>query len=175
MFLDLTTVLRVPGHTAERQVKIAPQVIDDIELTEPTTGVVRATNARRNIVVSGQAHTAVKLQCARCLNEYSQPMDLELDATVPMSFFRTLVTTTLPEADEADQEESEEELAAIFDANSANVLELIRQAVVLASPIAPLCSNDCAGLPESNNYVDEGLDPRLEALKNWEKKHNGSS
>lgn len=173
MFLDLTTVLRVPGHTAERKVDLAPQVIDDIELTEQTTGVVRANNARRNIVVSGQVHTSVKLECARCLREYSQPMDLELDATVPMSFFRTLVPTTLPEADEA--ESSDEELAAIFDENSANVNELIRQAVVLASPIAPLCSDDCAGLPESENYVDDGIDPRLDALKNWEKKHNGSS
>ena len=146
-----------------------------IELTEQAIGVVRATNARRNIVLSGQVHTSVKLECARCLREYSQPMDLELDATVPMSFFRTLVTTTLPQPDEADQEESDEELSAIFDQNSANVNELIRQAVVLALPIAPLCSDDCAGLPESENYVDDGIDPRLDALKNWEKKHNGSS
>lgn len=175
MFLDLTTVLRVSGHTAERKVDLAPQVVDDIELTEKTAGVVRATNARRNIVVSGQVHTSVKLECARCLREYSQPMDLELDATVPMSFFRTLVPTTLSETDEADAEASDEELAAIFDENSLNVNELIRQAVVLASPIAPLCSEDCAGLPESENYVDDGIDPRLDALKNWEKKNNGSS
>lgn len=174
MYLDLTTVLRVPGHTAERKIELAPQVVDDVELTEHATGVVRATNARRNIVVSGTVHTAVKMQCARCLREYSQPMDLELSATVPMSFFRTLVTTTLPEADDADQEESDEELAAIFDENSVNVNELIRQSVVLQSPIAPLCSDDCAGLPELENYVDDGVDPRLDALKNWSKE-NGTS
>lgn len=175
MFLDLTTVLRVPGHTAEREINLVPQVVDDVELTENTTGVVRGTNARRNIVVSGKAHTAVKLQCARCLSNYSQPMDLELDAVVPMSFFRTLVPTTLPEPDEADAEVADVEMAALFDENSLDVRELLRQAIVLQSPIAPRCSDDCTGLPEAENYVDDGVDQRLSALKDWEKKYNGSS
>ncbi len=172
MYLDLTDVLRTPGKTVERAINLAPLTLDDIDLVEPTIGVVRATNARQNIVVGGNAQTSVTMQCARCLKEFAQPVELELEAVAPMSFFRALIPNA---AGEMDEEEADEEISSLFDDHSLDVLELIRQAIVLQSPIKPLCSEDCAGLPEAEKYVETGEDLRLAALKNWNKKEQNGT
>lgn len=173
MFLDLTDVLHTPGKSVERAIQIAPCTLDDIEVVEPIVGVVRATNARQNVVISGNAATSVTMQCGRCLKDFAQPLQLELEAVAPMSFFRALLPNAV--ADEAEAEEADEEIALLFDANSLNVSELIRQAIVLQSPIKPLCDDDCAGLPEAEQYLETGVDHRLDALKNWtQKEQNGT-
>lgn len=173
MYLDLTDVLRTPGKTVERAINIAPRMLDDIEVVEPITGVVRAMNARQNVVVNGKAQTSVTMQCGRCLQDFAQPLELELEAVAPMSFFRALLPHMV--AGEMEEDEADEEIASLFDENSLDVLELIRQAIVLQSPIKPLCADDCAGLPEAGQYLETGVDHRLDALKNWtQKEQNGS-
>ena len=62
--------------------------------------------------------------------------------------------------------EVDDELAALFDAHTMDVLELIRQAIVLQTPIAPRCSDECPGLPEAANYHEE-RDERWGALEKW--------
>lgn len=174
MYLDLTDVLRTPGKTVERAIDIAPQTLDDIELVEQTVGVVRATNARQNVVVGGHAKTAITMQCSRCLEDYAQPLELELEAVAPMSYFRTLLHGVAAES--ADEAEADEEISSLFEGHSLDVFELIRQAIVLQSPLKPLCADDCAGLPEAGQYLETGVDERFSALKNWSKKEqNGTS
>lgn len=166
MYVDLTDVLREPGGTNEKPIEIAPGVLDDIEVAEPITGRVRVTNARQTLVVKGQAEGAVTLQCARCLEPYAQPLELELEASAPLSFFRGLLVNAAP-GDDDEEVEPDDELAAIFDANSLDVLELVRQAIVLQSPPKPLCSPDCPGLPEAAQYMSAPDDNRWESLKDW--------
>ncbi len=173
MFLDLTEVLRTPGKTVERAINMAPGTLDDIEVVAPVVGVVRATNARQNVVIGGNAETAVVMQCGRCLEDFAQILQLELEAVAPMSFFKTLLPQFATE--ETDEAEADEEIALLFDQNSLDVSELIRQSIVLQSPIKPLCSEDCAGLPEAEKYVETGVDHRLDVLKNWtQKEQNGT-
>ena len=171
MYLDLMDVLRAPGNHVEREIDIPPTTLEDVEIVEPIRGVVRAVNARQNIVVSGRATTAVTLPCGRCLKPYPQRLDLELEAVAPLSFFQARLTGHSDEESETD-----DEMAAIFDAHTVDVLELIRQAIVLQSPIQPLCRPDCPGLPEAAKYV-ETEDERWGALKSWKEKEseNGSA
>jgi uncharacterized protein len=160
MYLDLTDILREPGKALERRIDLPPMTLDDVEFVEPLQGFVRAENARQNIVVSGKVTTSIKLQCARCLGLYAQPLELDLEANAPLSFFRAVASVEIDEDDDAD-----DELAALFDANSVAVLELIRQAAVLQSPIKPLCSEDCPGLPEAVIYTATPADERWAALE----------
>ncbi|MDF2439082.1 MAG: hypothetical protein JWN98_66 [Abditibacteriota bacterium] len=178
MYLDLMDVLRTPSGVTERPISIAPQTLDDIEIVAPVHGVVRAANARRNIVISGRAQTAVRMNCSRCLQPYSQPLDLELEASVPISFFRgklngAKIGSLQGEVETDEEDEIDDETAAIFDAHSVDVLELIRQAIVLQSPIKPLCSEDCPGLPEAQSY-QEADDVRWSALEKWRSQSEGS-
>lgn len=161
MYLDLMDVLRAPGNAVEKPLDIAPTILEDVEIVEPVRGLVRAVNARQSIVVTGTAQTAVMLECARCLNRYAQHLDLELEAVAPLSFFQAQLKGVPDEESDPD-----DELAAIFDAHTVDVLELVRQAIVLQSPLQPLCAPDCPGLPEAANY-QETQDERWNALQNW--------
>ena len=161
MYIDLTDVLRSPGNRVEKPIEIAPTVLDDVEIVEPVRGVVRVENARQSIVVGGNATTAITLQCARCLESYAQHLYLELEADAPLRFLKPD-----PEAGSDEDDEADDELASLFDGHMLNVSELVRQAAVLQSPIKPLCSEDCPGLPEAANYV-EVRDERWSSLQNW--------
>jgi uncharacterized protein len=169
MYLDLMDVLRTPGHVIEREINLAPTTLDDIEIAEPVRGMVRVTNARQSLVVSGNAHTAINMECSRCLGPTVQPLDLEFEAAAPLSFFQARLEGVPDEESEAD-----DEMAALFDAHSLDVLELIRQAIVLQAPIQPLCRPDCPGLAEAANYKDIS-DERWSALKKWKEEDNGST
>lgn len=167
MHLDLTDVLRDPGFSVEKPIEIAEVTLGEWDLTQPVVGWVRASNARRNVVVRGKASTAVKLQCSRCLGEFSQDMEFELDVTVPLAVFNDLLGSAKVSADEDDSgdELTRDDIAALFETHSLDVNELVRQGIVLAAPIQPLCSMDCLGLPEANQYKDSGADPRWAALQ----------
>ena len=168
MNLDLTEVLRGPGHAAERKIAIPAGTLDEWELTQPVTGVVRAINARRNIVISGRGQTAVEMECSRCLETYSQPLEFELDVTVPLAHFNPLLGAAAIEEDkdEDGQELTKEDIAALFQSHDLDVDELVRQAIVLSAPIQPLCADDCAGLPEAAAFANADVDPRWAALQN---------
>ncbi len=167
MNLDLTEVLRGPGHVAERKIAMPAGTLDEWELTQPVTGTVRAINARRNIVISGHAQTAVEMECSRCLETYSQPLEFELDVVVPLAHFNPLLGAAAVEEDkdEDGQELTKEDIAALFQSHDLDVDELVRQAIVLSAPIQPLCAADCAGLPEAAEFKDADVDPRWAALQ----------
>jgi len=175
MFLDLLDVMRAPGNVSEKPIEIAPRVVDDITFVAPLVGTIRAINARQNILISGAVHTQIEMECARCLKLFAQPLELDLEAVVPLRFVQSLLAGSAARDEESDEESelTEEELAVLFDGHSLDVLELIRQAAVLQAPRKPLCDEDCAGLPEAQNYVESG-DSRWDALKNW-KDLNGSA
>jgi uncharacterized protein len=179
MFLDLMDVLREPGNSTEKPIDIAARVVDDIEFSQPIRGQIRAINARRNILATGAATTAVRLQCARCLRDYDQPLDLELEAVIPIAYLSTFLPNAADAEEIADDENelSSEELAALFDGHALDVTELIRQAAVLQMPRKPLCQDDCPGLPEAQSYRGSAEDARWEKLKSWEAKEgkNGSA
>ena len=167
MQLDLTEILRNPGTSTERKIEFPAGPFDEWELVEPVTGWVRASNARRNIVVRGKAQTAVQLECGRCLKEFPTAMQLNLDVVVPIDFFNDLLgaAAVAEEEDDTGNELTREEIAVLFHEHALDVTELVRQAIVLAAPIAPVCSDDCPGLPEASLYEGTEGDPRWAALQ----------
>lgn len=164
MFMDLTDVLRGPGQTLEKSIDIAPARIDDLELSAPIRGRLRVENARQSIVVRGSATTEVVLTCARCLQPTGVALNLEMEAIAPLSFFGQLAHTPVEDDEES---EADDEIAALFEGHSLDVLELVRQSIELQTPIQPLCSPDCAGLPEAEKYSSAPDDDRWNALKGW--------
>lgn len=167
MYLDLTEILRNPGQMVERTFQLPAGELDEWLLLEPVNGTVRAANARRNIVVSGQAHTAIEMTCGRCLEPFLQPLNLELETAVPLSVFNQALQNSAVEENKDTQgdELNDEEIAALFSEHSLNLSELVRQAIVLQAPFAPNCSEDCPGLPEAQNYKMPEDDPRWAALQ----------
>ena len=180
MFVDLTDVLRGPGQKIEKPIDIAPGKLDDIELAQAVRGVIRVQHARQNIVVGGNAKTAIIVPCSRCLQPFAQLLDLDFEAIAPIRFFRAAgfgsagsgvpypTEHQAPHAVEEDaSDEPDDELVAVFEGHNLDALELVRQAIELQTPIQPLCSPDCPGLPEAAEYAKAPEDGRWNALQNW--------
>ncbi len=166
MHLDLLEVLRASGASIEREISIPAGLLkDEWELTEPVIGHLRVSNARQNVVVRGSAKTSVLLQCARCLSDFSFPVDLNLDVVVPLSTFHATLGAAVSDDDDDGMELSPDDIKLLFQEHTLDVDELVRQAIVLEIPIQPLCRPDCPGLPEAQVYVEREADPRLAALQ----------
>lgn len=165
----LASLLReAPG--AARHYQVAGVVVDvgpDLRLVDPVEGTIRVGRTNRGVLVHGRLETAIAAQCSRCLTDLDVGIDLEIDEeAVPSIDFETGRPLNWP--NEPD----------VLHLNAAHELELdtvVRDAILLAEPIAPLCRSDCPGLcamcgedlaitPHSH---PEEVDPRMEALRGF--------
>jgi uncharacterized protein len=91
---------------------------------------VRLEAVHEGVLVTGTASAPVVGECARCL----EPLTSEVEA----SFQELYRYEPSPEEDEDD--------VLLLDGDLLDLEPVLRDAVVLALPLAPLCSDDCAGL-----------------------------
>lgn len=169
MRFNVAQLLKEPiGST--RKYHLAEEVQDlgeEIKLTQPIEGAIRLIHTADGVLVSGQLHTEVELACSRCLEPFSTAVDFVLEE----EFHPTIDVSTgakLPLADDED------EAILIDDQHIIDLLEVMRQNILLALPIRPLCKPDCAGLcAQCGQNLNEGsctceqdlADPRWEALR----------
>lgn len=141
---------------------------DDLRLSSPIEGVVNVTRTNRGVLVSAPLRTAIAGACSRCLTEMETRLDLRiLEEVLPAID----IGTGLP----VDRS-AEPDLARLNDHHELELEPLVREAVSLAEPIAPLCREDCPGLcidcgaRQGPGHPDHGtaeLDPRLAALRGF--------
>lgn len=119
---------------------------------------LRLESVAEGILATGDFEVVAKGECMRCLD----PIELILDR----NFQELFAYKPDPELEEEDQ--------LLMDGDVMNLEAPIRDAIVLALPINPLCDEDCEGLcpecgekwrelPES--HVHEQIDARWGALK----------
>jgi uncharacterized protein len=165
----LSGLLREAPGTS-RVYPVAGVTIDlgpDLELADPIEGTVRVSRTNRGVIVFGRLQAAIAGQCSRCLKDIDVPVQVEIEEEALPSID---VETGQPLAwsDEPDA----------IRLNSAHELELepvVREAIQLAEPIAPLCREDCPGLcvvcgqelTGGPHQHEEDLDPRFEALRGF--------
>ena len=120
---------------------------------------VKLTRIPTGILVEGQARALVTLECIRCLEEFAQPVDAEF-----ADEYRPTIDILTGAAVSSDPDaEDEAEFFAITDLHLLDLRESLRQALVLGLPMAPVCREDCPGLPEALDLQSEG-DARLAVL-----------
>lgn len=109
-------------------------------MPEGAAGRVTATITRAgsrifvHAVVSGRFRVA----CARCL----EPADVVVDAPAHVTYVPALVAET---AEKTLEEDDELDLAT-YKGEEIDLSDLIRDQVLLAIPMVPLCKSDCCGL-----------------------------
>jgi DUF177 domain-containing protein len=141
---------------------------DDLELAEPIAGGLRLVRTNRGILASADLHAAIALECSRCLRAVVHPVDVHLQE----EFLPALDLATgrpLPIDDEPDVER-------LSDHHELDLEPVVRDAILLAEPIAPLCERDCPGLcivcglrldDAPHDHPEEDIDPRMEALRGF--------
>ena len=156
-----------PG--AERVYPVAGATIDPgdgLRLAAPIDGRVRFMRTNRGILAYTDLQTSLALECSRCLRDVVLPVDIRFQEeylpSLDLATGRPLPTDDEPES---------RDCPTITRSTSRPP---VRDAIVLAEPIAPLCRPDCPGLCiVCGGRLDEGahdhpvddIDPRLEALR----------
>jgi uncharacterized protein len=138
----------------------------DLTQSRDVEGDLRLTRTNRGLLVRGRLQTAIEVTCSRCLREFELPVDIELEE-------EALPSIDLVSGQPADLE-AEPDVLRLTDHHELDLEGEVRDAVVLAEPIAPVCRDDCPGLclvcgqelaSGPHEHPDEDIDPRLEALR----------
>ena len=158
-----------PGSTRTYAITgISIPIADDVRLAEPIDGELRVARTNRGVIVHTSATTALDGTCARCLGEAVTPIRLEIDEEV-------LPAIDLASGQPLDRA-AEPDVLRLTDHHELDMEPILREAVSLAEPIAPLCRPDCPGLcivcgarlADGHPAHDEDdLDPRLAALRGF--------
>ena len=139
---------------------------DGLTLAQPVSGRIRVSRTNRGVFIRGTVETALAVECSRCLRPIELPLALAISEEA------------LPALDIASGKpldpEVEPEIVRLTDHHELQLEPIVREAIQLAEPIAPLCRPDCPGLCSvCGERLDDGphdhdeapLDPRLEALR----------
>ena len=153
MKLDLSEIVTHLGKRIKYEIDEPP--IEDfdsgIRCVAPVKGEVTFTNSGSHIVVRGHFDTAVEVECARCL----EPDRMDLNLPIEEEF---QISGRLPEATEVEEDElPEDAMEPLFVDNVLDLTELLRQDIVVAVPIKPLCDEACKGLcPRCGKNLNQG-------------------
>ena len=122
-----------------------------------------AESVADGVLISGSVKSHAKGECGRCLEKISEDIDQKFQE---LFFYENRI------------EESDDDLF-VMDGDFADIETPIRDAVVLAMPINPLCKADCRGLCSEcgeklellePGHMHEKIDPRWSGLSGWQPK-----
>jgi uncharacterized protein len=161
--VDLLTLPRRPG--AHKALTLDPVVPEDWGgglIRVPAGSALRLDltleSVGEGVLVTGQADFILAGQCARCLD----PISRRGQATLQELF----VDPSRAQADDL----------ALIEADTIDLEPVVRDAIVIDLPLAPLCDDDCAGLcaqcganlnREPAHHHGVSADARWSGLADW--------
>jgi uncharacterized protein len=122
---------------------------------------LRLESVAEGVLISGSVHAVATGECSRCL------IDLEVEVEAPLRELYAYPDSTTAETTDED------EVPRLVD-DLIDVFPLVVDELVLALPMVPLCSPDCAGLCAGcgerlddlePGHSHETIDPRWAALR----------
>jgi len=110
----------------------------DFEFESPLQGEARIFRTGQSVVVQGTLRTVLRLQCVRCLREFSSPISSTFDLTLfPMK----------SDGSEEEIELKEDDMeSGFFEGGEIRLSELACEQIFLDMPAQPLCEEGCRGL-----------------------------
>jgi len=110
----------------------------DFDFETPVQSEVKIRKVGRSVLITGEVQTTLRLQCVRCLKEFSYPFSTTFELTLH----------PLKEAPGAEETElgSEEMEASFFEGGEIHLSEIACEQIFLEIPYQPLCQERCKGL-----------------------------
>ncbi|HEV8369564.1 MAG TPA: DUF177 domain-containing protein [Pyrinomonadaceae bacterium] len=146
---------------------------DDLDLGDERARLCGTTSvfgqirqAGIEVIVTGHVDGSVQVECDRCLSQIELP--------VSGDFSLEYITDSDYEAFKSAELTEDVMSIGVFDGESIDVDEIVKEQILLAVPIRSLCKPDCKGFCPTcgveKNVVECGcqasdIDPRWEALK----------
>jgi len=110
----------------------------DFDFETPLQSEVKIRKAGRSVLIAGKVETSLRLQCVRCLKEFSYPLSTAFELTLHP--FKEAPT------EEETQLGSEEMGASFFEGGEIHLSEIACEQIFLEIPYQPLCQEGCKGL-----------------------------
>lgn len=159
--------VRELGRRAGAMMTFDRQAPAPVELANPMIGIpvgsdltldLMAESVVEGVLVSGDITATAQGLCSRCLEPVSIPLEVDIQ-----ELFRY--------ADQDDEFNEDDEIPT-FEQDLIDLEPTLRDAVVLALPLAPVCGEDCLGLcsqcgfelKNDPNHQHDQTDPRWAAL-----------
>lgn len=162
--LDLNDVLQNPGR--QLAVDITTELPDesDIDLVQPVEGFLEAVSTGNALLLTGKFTAKAVVECARC----DGPLEIDLEFDVDEQFGVQGVPSSMNPQDMARV--VPDEPYEMFEGNALMVENLLRQALLLAYPVQPLCEygwdGDCPKAKDSAVRKPAASRPEFELLAN---------
>jgi uncharacterized protein len=132
--IDIRELLAHPGgattQSIDEPIEGLHTELADVASDAPVEGDLRLENVVEGVFVSGTLRAMMTIRCARCLNAFDRPVAVEVS-----ELFRA----------EPDPDGDYYEIAP---EGALDPEPMVRDAIGLALPFAPLCRADCKGLCE---------------------------
>ncbi|MEU3756122.1 DUF177 domain-containing protein [Streptomyces olivoreticuli] len=122
---------------------------------------LRLESVMEGVLVTGTARAPLTGECVRCL----EPLERELDADFQEMFSYPDADARSRTADTDDDAEDDEEDTLFLEDDLFDLEPVLRDAVVLALPLQPVCQEDCPGLcSECGARLADDLDHHHESV-----------
>lgn len=167
MFVDIT---QIPSEGLDIHFREAEDFQDPsgerVHPLQPTEASLHFSRTSTGVLVRGEISSQLQIHCSRCFEFFTLPVCEGFEVQ-----YRGPVEQGLDEEHELKPEELD---VSFLDGAKINVAGLVRENVLLALPVKPLCHEACRGLcPECGKNLNEGtcscsttrLDPRWQELK----------
>lgn len=132
--LDLNEVLQHPGRKLEVDISTEFPEEPDLDLLRPLEGFLEAVSTGNLLLLSGKFETAAIVECARCGGPLEVPVEFEVDEQFPVEG----VPSSYSSQDYARVQAGDEPYP-MFEGNSLMANVLLRQDLLVALPVQPLC------------------------------------
>lgn len=116
------------GHRADFEVEGERPQLSDLTLADDIQGSVTVTRIKEGLMVAGELETKLTLECHRCLSAFDTGIKIR-----PQGIF----------ADNPGEDEW-----PIDNLTHIDLAPMIRQELIVGTPVKQLCSPDCLGLCE---------------------------
>lgn len=159
--LDISELARTVGMHYIHHFDILPLegAEEGLTLAGPMEGEIKLTNTGAVLLIAGDVHASLTVECRRCLT----PTDVEVDAEIEEQF--DLVASNTASRQDIVTVVDEDPPASVVEGGSIlNLGELLRQSLFVAAPLQPLCREECLGIDLSGHpgvafSVEEDVDP----------------
>jgi uncharacterized protein len=110
----------------------------DFDFETPLQSEVKIKKVGRSVLITGKVQTTLRLQCVRCLKEFSYPLSTTFELTLH----------PFKEAPSEEETElgSEEMESSFFEGGEIHLSEIACEQIFLEIPYQPLCQEGCKGL-----------------------------
>ena len=153
MKLNVAQLMKSPvGTTREYDLEETLREVEDQPLTRPVKVYLHLTRINDGVLARGDVETTLEIACSRCTEPAEQPVAFHFDEQ-----FRPTIDIASGQPVKGEDEDPSDPVYTIDANHLMDVDEMLRQGIVIETPMHPLCSPDCRGLcPRCGANLNEG-------------------